>query len=115
MLPFKRSQRVGDLLRQEISDIIMRRMKDPRIGFITVTGVNVTDDLKSARVFVSVLKEEERELTLKVLNEARKMVRSELAKRVKLRAIPVLEFIMDEAIEYGSRIEKLLKDIKEEH
>lgn len=115
MLPYKRSQRVGDLLRQEISDIIMRRMKDPRIGFITVTGVNVTDDLKTARVYISVLKEEERELTLKVLNDARKMVRSELAKRVQLRTIPALEFRMDEAIEYGSRIEKLLKDIKEEH
>lgn len=115
MLPYKRSQRVGDLLRQEISDIIMRRMKDPRIGFITVTGVNVTDDLKTARVYVSVLKEEERELTLKVLNDAKKMVRAELAKRVKLRTIPVLEFRIDEAIEYGSRIEKLLKEIKEEH
>lgn len=115
MLPYKRSQRVGDLLRQEISDIIMRRLKDPRIGFITVTGVDVSDDLKNARVFISVLKEEDREITLKVLNDAKKMVRSELAKRVRLRSIPSVEFRMDEAIEYGSRIEKLLKEIKEEH
>lgn len=115
MLPYKRSQRVGDLLRQEISDIIMRRLKDPRIGFITVTGVDVSDDLKNARVFISVLKEEDREITLKVLNDAKKMVRSELAKRVRLRSIPSIEFRMDEAIEYGSRIEKLLKEIKEEH
>lgn len=115
MLPYKRSQRVGDLLRQEISDIIMRRMKDPRIGFITVTGVNVSDDLKNARVYISVLKEEERDITLTVLNAAKKLVRSELAKRVRLRSIPSLEFRIDEAIEYGSRIEKLLKEIKEEH
>lgn len=115
MLPFKRSQRVGDLLRKELSDIIMRRMKDPRIGFITVTGVNVTDDLKTARVFISVLKEEERDITLEALNDAKKEIRMELAKKVKLRRIPSIEFRIDEAIEYGSRIEKLLRDIKEEH
>jgi ribosome-binding factor A len=58
MLPYKRSQRVSDLLRKEIADIIIYRLKDPRIGFITVTGVDVTDDIKIARVYVSVFHDE---------------------------------------------------------
>jgi ribosome-binding factor A len=112
MLPYKRSQRVSDLLRQEIADIIMRRLKDPRLGFVTVTGVDITDDLKIARVFVSCLKEEERETTLEILNSAKNFVRSEVAKRVRMKIIPSIEFRVDESLGYGDRIEKLLKEIK---
>ena len=79
MLPYKRSQRVSDLLRQEIAEIIMRKVKDPRLGFITVTGVEITDDLKIAHVFISVLKEEEKEVTFEILNSARNFIRSEVA------------------------------------
>lgn len=113
MLPYKRSQRVGDLLREEIADIIMRKVKDPRIGFVTVTGVTLTDDLKIAKVFVSILKEEEREATLAVLNAATSFIRSEVARRVRMKSIPSLEFKIDESIEYGDRIDKLLREIKE--
>lgn len=112
MLPYKRSQRVSDLLREEIAEIIMRRLKDPRLGFVTVTGVDITEDLKIARVFVSVLKEEDRELTLEILNSAKSFVRSEVAKRVRMKVIPTIEFRIDESIEYGARIDKLLKEIK---
>lgn len=113
MLPYKRSQRVGDLLRQEIADIIMNRLKDPRIGFITVTGVKVTDDLKMARVFISILKDEELDLTIEILNAAKSFIRSEVAKRVRLRTVPSIEFRIDESIKYGDKIERLLKEIKE--
>lgn len=113
MLPYKRSQRVGDLLRQEIADIIMNRLKDPRLGFVTVTEVKVTDDLKTARVFISILKEEELDLTLEILNAAKRFIRSEVAKRVKLRSVPIIEFRIDEAIKYGDKIERLLREIKE--
>ncbi len=112
MLPYKRSQRVSDLLREEIAEIIMRRLKDPRLGFVTVTGVDITEDLKIARVFVSVLKAEDRELTLEILNSAKSFVRSEVAKRVRMKVIPTIEFRIDESIEYGARIDKLLKEIK---
>lgn len=112
MLPYKRSQRVSDLLREEIAEIIMRRLKDPRLGFVTVTGVDITEDLKIARVFVSVLKEEDRESTLEILNSAKSFVRSEIAKRVRMKVIPTIEFRIDESIEYGARIDKLLKEIK---
>ena len=109
MLPYKRSQRVGDLLREEIADIIIYRLKDPRIGFITVTGVDVTDDIKIARVYVSVFHDEERKTTLEILNAAKSFIRSELSKRLRMKFIPSIEFRLDTSIEYGNRIEKLLK------
>lgn len=112
MLPYKRSQRVSDLLREEIAEIIMRRLKDPRLGFVTVTGVDITDDLKIARVFISVLKEDEKETTLDILNSAKSFIRSEVAKRVRMKTIPTFEFRIDESVEYGARIDKLLKEIK---
>lgn len=114
MLPFKRSQRIRDLLREEVADIITYKLKDPRIGFITVTGVDVTDDLKIARVYVSILNPEEKETTIEVLNAARSFIRSELSKRLRMKFIPTIEFRLDTSIEYGSRIEKLLKEIKGE-
>ncbi len=112
MLPYKRSQRVSDLLREEVADIIMKKVKDPRLGFVTVTGVDITDDLKMAKVFISILKEEERETTLDILNSAKSFIRSEVAKRVRMKSIPSIEFRVDESIEYGSRIEKLLRGLK---
>jgi ribosome-binding factor A len=112
MLPYKRSQRVSDLLRKEIADIIIYRLKDPRIGFITVTGVDVTDDIKIARVYVSIFQDEERKTTLEILNSAKSFIRSELSKRLRMKFIPSIEFRLDTSIEYGSRIEKLLKEIE---
>ncbi|MEW6162105.1 MAG: 30S ribosome-binding factor RbfA [Nitrospirota bacterium] len=113
MLPFKRSQRVRDLLREEIADIVIHRLKDPRIGFITVTEVDVTDDIKIARVYVSILKDEERKTTLEILNSAKSFIRSELSKRLRMKFIPSIEFRLDTSAEYGSRIDRLLKEIKE--
>ena len=113
VLPYKRSQRVSDLIREEVADIIMYRLKDPRIGFITVTGVDMTDDLKLARVFVSILKEEDRELTLAILNDARPFFRSALGKRLKMKFTPAIEFRLDTSIEYGYKIDRLLKKIKD--
>lgn len=113
MLPYKRSQRVSDLVREEVAEIIMYRLKDPRIGFLTVTGVDMSADLKMAKVYVSVLKEEERDPTLGALNSSRSFIRSLLSKRLKMKVIPEVEFRLDTSIEYGFKIDKLLKDIKE--
>jgi len=117
MLPYKRSQRVRDLLREEIADIIIFKVKDPRIGFLTVTGVDVTDDLKIAVVYVSILKEEEKQSTLDILQTAKSFIRSELSKRLKMKFIPSIDFRLDTSIEYGNRIEQLLSEIrkKDEH
>src|SRR4030043_1438014 len=112
MLPYKRSQRVGDLLREEIADIVIYKVKDPRIGFITITGVDVTDDIKNAKVYVSILKDEDKETTLEILNTAKSFIRSELSKRLRMKFIPSIEFRLDISIDYGSRIDKLLSEIK---
>jgi ribosome-binding factor A len=114
MLPYKRSQRVSHLLKEEISDIIMNRLKDPRVGFLTVTGVDVTNDLKLARVYISVLKEEEREATFEALGSARAFIRSELGHRLRMKVIPAVEFRLDTSPEYVERIEKLLRQLREE-
>jgi ribosome-binding factor A len=113
MLPYKRSQRVGDLVREEVADIIMYRLKDPRIGFVTVTGVDMSPDMKNAKVYVSVLKEEDRELTLEILNSSKSFIRSLLSKRLRMKFIPTVEFRFDTSIEYGYKIDKLLKEIKD--
>jgi ribosome-binding factor A len=112
MLPYKRSQRVGDLLREEIADIILNKLKDPRIGFVTVTGVDVTDDLKMAYIYISVFKEEEKKSTLDILNSAKSFIRSQLAGRLRMRAVPSIDFRLDSSIEYGSKIDKLLDEVK---
>lgn len=112
MLPYKRSQRVGDLLREEIADIIMYKLKDPRIGFTTVTGADVTDDLKMSVVYISILKEEDKKTTLEILNAAKSFIRSELSKRLRMKFIPTIEFRLDPSIEYGSKIDSLLDDIR---
>ncbi len=112
MLPYKRSQRVSDLLREEVADIIFYKLKDPRIGFLTVTGVDITEDLKIAVVYISVLREEDRKQTLDILNSAKSFVRSELSKRLKMKFIPSIDFRLDSSIEYGNRIEQLLNEIR---
>jgi len=113
MLPYKRSQRVGDLIREEVADIIMYRLKDPRIGFVTVTGVDMAPDMKSARIYVSILKEEDREVTMDILNSSKYFIRSLLAKRLSMKIVPTVEFRFDTSIEYGYKIDKLLKEIKD--
>lgn len=113
MHPYKRSQRLSILLREEIADIIMRRVKDPRLGFVTVTDVEMSEDLKIARIFISVMREEDKEMTLEILNAAKGLIRSEVSKRVRTKFIPAIEFRIDRSIEHGDRIDKLLREIKE--
>ena len=104
--------RVSEQIKKELSQIIQTELKDPRIGFITVTGVETTSDLSQARVYLSVLgNDEQKEATLKALGSGTGFIRSELGKRMKLRHIPELLFKFDSSIEYGSRIEALLEDI----
>ncbi|MGD6803064.1 30S ribosome-binding factor RbfA [Rossellomorea vietnamensis] len=110
-----RSNRVGEQMKKELSDIIGRKIKDPRIGFVTVTDVEVSGDLQQAKVFITVLgDEEQRENTLKGLAKAKGFIRSEIGQRVRLRKTPELIFEFDESINYGNRIESLLKKIQDE-
>ncbi len=114
MLPYKRSERVSDLLREEIAEIVMHRVKDPRVGFVTITAVKVSDDLRIAKIYLTVLNKEEESETLVALNSAKGFIRSELAKRLRIKVLPKLEFYRDDSIEYGMKIDELLKKIREE-
>ena len=110
----KRTERVADLIRRELADILMNRMRDPRLGFISVTGAEVSPDLGHAVVFLSSLDGAERRTEIiKVLSYAVPFLRRELAPRLGLREVPTLRFIYDESIERGARIEDLLRQIRE--
>lgn len=109
----KRSERVADLIQREISDLLMRSIKDPRIGFVTVTRVSVSDDCRSAKVYYSVMgTSEEREASLKGLESAKGFIRRELGKRVTLRYTPELFFQFDPSIEYAIHIEEVLRELR---
>lgn len=107
-----RSNRVGEQMKKELSDIIGRKLKDPRIGFVTVTDVAVTGDLQQATVYISVLGDnKQREDTLKGLEKAKGFMRSEIGQRIRLRKTPELFFEFDESIDYGNRIETLISQL----
>lgn len=107
-----RAVRVGEQMKKELSDILIRDIKDPRVRFVTVTGVDVTGDLQQATAFITVLgDEEERKSTLAGLEKAKGFIRTELGKRIRLRKTPELSFSFDESIQYGNRIESLLRDL----
>jgi ribosome-binding factor A len=109
---YKRSARVSDQMKEEIADILMRKVRDPRIGFVTVTDVAVSDDLRNAKVYVSILGGERAE-TLKALEHATAYIRSELGRRMRMKFMPELLFRYDEAAERGAHIMELLQHIDE--
>ena len=109
---FKRAVRVGDQMKQEIADILMRKIKDPRIGFVTITDVEITDDLKNAKVFVSVYGGD-KDASLKGLKSASPFIRSELGRRMRLRVVPEILFRFDSTVEQGAHIMELLRDIEQ--
>ncbi len=104
--------RVAEQIKKELSLILQTEFKDPRLGFITVTGVDLTNDLSQAKVYLSVMgSDEQKEETLKALGKGTGYLRSELGKRIRMRHTPELLFKFDTSIEYGSRIENLLQQI----
>ncbi len=111
-----RIERVNSLIRQEISRLLQRQVKDPRLGnFIAVTGVSTSADLKYAEVFVSRIgSEEEKQETLSALASASGFFRRELARRLKLRYIPVLSFQWDDSIERGDYLLQLIDGVASE-
>ncbi|MCM3765723.1 30S ribosome-binding factor RbfA [Neobacillus niacini] len=107
-----RPNRVGEQMKKELTEIIGRKIKDPRIGFVTVTDVQVTGDLQQAKVYISVLgDDEQKENTLKGLAKAKGFIRSEIGHRIRLRKTPEIIFEFDESIDYGNRIETLLHQL----
>ncbi len=112
---FKRADRVSDLIKAELSDILLRRINDPQVQGITVTGVRMTDDLRQAEVFfVRVGQNTCSDETMRGLDRAAGFVRRELGKRLRLRHVPEIRFAFDESFEYGDRINRLLAEIHED-
>ena len=113
-MSFKRADRVNALLQRELGMLISEELRDPRIAFSTVTAVEVTDDLRSARVHVSVLGDDEKiASTMRALDEARPYLRHEIGSRTELRFVPELTFVSDRTAERAARIATLLREANE--
>jgi ribosome-binding factor A len=111
-----RMRRVDEAVRAVLSDAITKHLKDPRIGFVTVTGVSTSPDLRQARVYVSVLGDEpRREATLEGLRSAHGFLQGRIAAELTLKRTPALSFEYDESIDRGMRISSLLDQLPEEH
>ena len=110
----QRTERIDELLRQEIGEIFRRDVDDPRIGFATITDVETAPDLRHARVSVSVIGQPaERKATLEAMGHAMPFVRHELGKRLRLKRIPAFHLELDDSVERGTRVLQLLNELDE--
>ena len=110
-----RVEKLQELMKQEISDIIFHELKDPRIGFVTVTSVACTEDLREAKVYVSVMGDEKKARdTLYGLNSSLGFVRREVGRRIRLRFTPEISFALDTSLNYSDHIQRLLNEIHED-
>jgi ribosome-binding factor A len=111
-LEFSRSNRVAESIHKEVSSLLLKGLKDPRIGFVTITAVDVTPDLHLARVYFSVMGDEAaRKNTQKGLSSSVPYIRRELGRRLRMRYVPDILFQYDSSLEYGNRIESLIREI----
>ena len=112
-MQFKRKDRVGDQIKKEVSQIIQRELKDPGIGFVTITGVELSPDLKNARIFYSVLGDEQkRQKSDQALQRAVFFIQHEIGKKMRLKYTPKIQFVYDLTLEKGATIEKVLEKIR---
>lgn len=108
-MSFQRSRRVAEQMRVEIAQIIREEIKDPRVGFVSITSVEVTRDLRHAKVFISVFGDDrEQEAAMQGLHAAAGFVRREIGKRIKLRLTPEIHFCADPSIRHGAEISRIL-------
>jgi ribosome-binding factor A len=111
----RRSERLGEEVREEVARIIAEGLKDPRIGFVTVTRVDLTADLRNARVYVGVLGDRaQRDKTLAGLRQAAGFIRRELGKRIRVRHTPELEFKYDSGLDATDRVARLIEETRAE-
>ncbi|MDI3257269.1 MAG: 30S ribosome-binding factor RbfA [Kyrpidia sp.] len=110
-----RPNRVAEQIKKEITDILYHELKDPRIGFVTITGVEVSRDLQHAKVFASVMgSEEEKALSLEALHKATGFIRSEIGRRIRLRHTPEIVFKLDTSVDYSQRISHVIRELQNE-
>ena len=114
---FTRNERVARQLQRELAEIIQLEVKDPEVGFATVNAVEVTRDLSVARIYVSVLavgSEADAKSSIAALNRAANYIHGQLSKRMRMRQVPELRFIVDESVERGFKMDALLKATRNE-
>ncbi|MDX1390195.1 MAG: 30S ribosome-binding factor RbfA [Acidobacteriota bacterium] len=108
-----RRERIADLLQRILAEAVRDKIRDPRVGFVTLTEVRVSPDLRHARIYVSDLGEsEQRAAAVVALNHAASFLRGEVARHARLKYVPRLEFVEDVALETGMRVERLLDDLR---
>jgi ribosome-binding factor A len=111
----RRQQRVAEEIKRRASQFIREELKDPRLGFLTITGVEINADLTHARVFISVLgTEEEERQTMEALRRARGLIKRDIGDWLRIRTVPEIEFKQDRSIERGTRILQLIKGLEQE-
>jgi ribosome-binding factor A len=116
MIPFARSDRVSGLIQKVLSEILQKNIKDPRLKMTTITGVEVSRDLKRARIFFTTPNGvRKKEAAIKGFNSARGFIKRTLADKLDLKYMPDIKFFYDESIEYGSHIDRLIKLTKEKN
>jgi ribosome-binding factor A len=106
-----RPQRLGDLIQREVSELIRLEVRDPRVGMITITSVDVSPDLSHAKVFFTILEKQKLAETLDGLKRSAGFLRSQLSKRIKMYTTPELRFEYDESVERGDRISRLIDSV----
>lgn len=112
-MPGRRIERINEFLREEVAKIIQREVIDPRIGFVTVLSCDVTNDLKEAKVFISVLGDEkQKKRSMKGLQRAAGFIQAHVAKVIDWRSTPIITFYLDETEEKASKVEFLLRKLK---
>jgi len=108
-----RQERLSELIKSEFGQILQRDLKDPRIGFVSITDVEVSNDYSHVKIFVSIMgNDEAKKSTMEGLESAKVFIRTELGKRIRLRHTPEVHIIADNSIEHGSRIMELLEEVK---
>lgn len=111
-----RIEKLQELIKQEMSKMLLKELKDPRIGFVTVTDVEMTGDLREAKIYVSVMGGEEQvKSSLEGLNSALGFIRREIGHRIRLRFTPEISFALDTSLDYGDHIQKLLLQVEGEN
>ncbi|MDD5594335.1 MAG: 30S ribosome-binding factor RbfA [Candidatus Margulisbacteria bacterium] len=110
-----RQERIEELIRQEVCEILRAKVSDPRVGFVSVTGVDISPDLENAYIYVSILGDEkQKQEAIKGLYSATKFIRGELGKRLELRLTPNIRFFRDDSLERGSRVLSLINKLEKD-
>jgi len=114
MFTYKRSDRVQELILEQTSGIIQNELKDPRLGFVTVTRVEVTENLRFAKIYVSPMgPPEEQKITYKIITRATSYIRTRLGKKMRIKYLPEIKFVWDHSLENSDRINRVLHAIED--